>query len=336
MEESNNVVSLLGFVWWLIAGVLGGWLLSGLLARALKRRIPSTASANAGPTSKKFVEKIVEKPVDRIVEKVIDNPRNLARIAELETEVSNIPGLRNKIQTLESAPPRVVEKIIEKPVEKIVEKIVEKPVERIVEKPSVDPAELAERDRQVQEFEARFAELENHLVLQEKAIATRDEEIAALKSAAPDPAADTRDKQGWRYQLATAERKVSELQNLLATRDEKIARLNPVERVDVNAARAAGFEMKGEDDLEIIEGVGPKIAELFAQLGIKTLRQLSELTTAQIQSIVDTGGSNFSLGNPETWPAQADLAARNRWTTLKALQQALVAGNIGKNNKGSQ
>ena len=56
------------------------------------------------------------------------------------------------------------------------------------------------------------------------------------------------------------------------------------------------------------------------------------MTIAQIQSILDTAGQNFRMANPESWSDQADLAARNRWATLKALQQALVAGNYGKNN----
>jgi predicted flap endonuclease-1-like 5' DNA nuclease len=331
------VASFFCFVWWVVAGALGGWLLSGIMARALKRRISPAADVFVEPAVEKIVQTIVEKPVDRIVEKVVDNPRHLARITELETEVSAIAGLRNQIQTLQSAPPRViekiVEKIVEKPVERIVEKIVEKPVERFVEKSIVDPAELAERDRQVQEFEARFSELESHVMHQENAIATRDQEIAALKLApAVQPDADAHEKQGWRYQLATAERQVSELQRSLATRDEEIARLKGVQIIDVNAARAAGFAIKGPDDLEIIEGIGPKIAELFNQLGVKTFKQLSEMTTAQIQTILDNAGQNFRMANPETWPDQADLAARNRWATLKALQQVLIAGNYGKNN----
>ena len=132
--------------------------------------------------------------------------------------------------------------------------------------------------------------------------------------------------------MATAERQVVELQKSLATRDAEVARLKQVQIIDVDAARAAGFAIKGPDDLEVIEGIGPKIAELLNELGIKTFRQLSETTVAQIQSILDTAGQNFRMANPESWPDQADLAARNRWATLKALQQALVAGNYGKNN----
>lgn len=335
--ESNNVTSILCFVWWVVAGALGGWLLSGLMVRTLTRRSLPLIESFVEPAVEKVVEKIIEKPVDRIVEKVVDNPHHIALIASLETEVSVIAGLRSQLQALQSAPPRVVEKIVEKivekPVERIVEKIVEKPVERVIEKPIVDSAVIAERDRQLQDFEARFAELEDHVTQQKYAIAKRDEEIAELKRApAIDRGADAQEKQGWRFQLATAERHTSELQKSLTARDEEIVRLKRVQITDVNAARAAGFDIKGADDLAIVEGIGPKIAELFYQLGIKTFKQLSEMTSAQIQSMLDTAGPNFRMANPETWPDQADLAARNRWTTLKALQQVLIAGNHGKNN----
>ena len=139
-----------------------------------------------------------------------------------------------------------------------------------MEKRIPDSVGLAERDRQIIEWQARFADLETRVTQQEKAIASRDEEIAELKRApAVDRDDDAREKQGWRYQLATAERQASELQKSLAARDEEIAGLKRVQLTDVNAARAAGFDIKRPDDLEIIEGIGPKIAELFYQLGIR-------------------------------------------------------------------
>jgi predicted flap endonuclease-1-like 5' DNA nuclease len=96
--------------------------------------------------------------------------------------------------------------------------------------------------------------------------------------------------------------------------------------IDLAAAKAAGFSLKNADDLEVIEGIGPKIAELFHKDGIHTFAQLSRTPTSQIQALLDAAGANFRLANPETWPDQADLAARNRWTALKAMQDGLTAG----------
>ena len=106
--------------------MLGGWLLSGLMARTLKRRSISVIESFV----ETVVKKIIEKPIDRFVEKVVDNPDHIVRIASLEKEVSVVAGLRSELQALRSVAPRVVEKIVEKPVERIVEKIVEKPNEQ--------------------------------------------------------------------------------------------------------------------------------------------------------------------------------------------------------------
>ena len=96
----------------------------------------------------RIVEKIVTKevPVERIVEKrvevqvkdeteirrLMDENRYLVKEKNLHLEKLNL--LQEEMDVVCSAPPQIVEKTVEVPVEKIVEKIVEVPVEKIVEK----------------------------------------------------------------------------------------------------------------------------------------------------------------------------------------------------------
>jgi predicted flap endonuclease-1-like 5' DNA nuclease len=96
--------------------------------------------------------------------------------------------------------------------------------------------------------------------------------------------------------------------------------------IDVAAARAAGFALKGPDDLEVVEGIGPKIAQIFRDAGVTTFARLASMTPAEIQPLLDAAGPNFRIANPQTWPDQAALAAANRWTELKAMQDSLTAG----------
>ena len=96
--------------------------------------------------------------------------------------------------------------------------------------------------------------------------------------------------------------------------------------IDVAAAKAAGFDMKGPDDLEIIEGIGPKIAQLMRQHGITTFVQLATASPAEIAAILEKGGPNFRIANPGTWPEQAGHCVRNDWAGLKRLQDRLTAG----------
>ena len=80
------------------------------------------------------------------------------------------------------------------------------------------------------------------------------------------------------------------------------------------------------DDLEKIEGIGPKIAEVLAAAGIATFAQLAEAAPEQIREILDNAGSQFAAHDPATWPKQAELAAAGKWDELKTWQDELMGG----------
>lgn len=96
--------------------------------------------------------------------------------------------------------------------------------------------------------------------------------------------------------------------------------------IDLAAAKKAGFTIKNANDLTIVEGIGPKINELFHNAGIKTFAQLAAATVPQMRKILDEGGSRFRIANPSSWAQQAALAAENKWSELKKLQDKLSAG----------
>jgi predicted flap endonuclease-1-like 5' DNA nuclease len=96
--------------------------------------------------------------------------------------------------------------------------------------------------------------------------------------------------------------------------------------IDVAAARGAGFEMRGPDDLEVVEGIGPKISQLLRQHGVTTFVQLASASPAEIAAILERGGPDFRIANPGTWPEQAGYCVRNDWAGLKRLQDRLTAG----------
>ena len=96
--------------------------------------------------------------------------------------------------------------------------------------------------------------------------------------------------------------------------------------IDLAAAKAAGFLLKNANDLTIVEGIGPKINELFHNAGIETFAQLAAASVPQMRKILDDGGSRFRIANPSTWAQQAALAAANKWAELKKLQNDLSGG----------
>ena len=78
------------------------------------------------------------------------------------------------------------------------------------------------------------------------------------------------------------------------------------------------------EDLSRIEGIGPKIDSVLKDAGISTYSQLAETEVSQLQVILKK--ASLSRFNPETWPEQAGLAAKNDWDGLTALQKELQGG----------
>jgi predicted flap endonuclease-1-like 5' DNA nuclease len=91
------------------------------------------------------------------------------------------------------------------------------------------------------------------------------------------------------------------------------------------AATIYGKKIK-ENDLKIVEGIGPKIEDLYHQVGIKTWLALSETSIEKSQAILDGGGENFAMHNPGTWSKQAKLAYEGKWQELKDWQDDLNGG----------
>lgn len=95
---------------------------------------------------------------------------------------------------------------------------------------------------------------------------------------------------------------------------------------DKALALAAGFKIKGNDDIEVIEGIGPKIGDLFRENGAGSFDKIMHLSVPAMNAILEKGGSRFKLANPGSWAEQAKLCYENRWTELRDLQDNLTAG----------
>lgn len=80
------------------------------------------------------------------------------------------------------------------------------------------------------------------------------------------------------------------------------------------------------DNLQIIEGIGPKIEELLHASGINTWADLAKASFERLRQILDDAGPSYRVHNPGTWSEQASLAAAGKWEELIVLQKALDAG----------
>lgn len=95
---------------------------------------------------------------------------------------------------------------------------------------------------------------------------------------------------------------------------------------DGDAAKAVFGKRVKQDDLTFVEGIGPKIAELFHNQGIKTWADLAVCSEERCREVLKSGGERFAIHVPTTWPRQAKMAAEGEWQALFDWQEKLDGG----------
>jgi predicted flap endonuclease-1-like 5' DNA nuclease len=121
---------------------------------------------------------------------------------------------------------------------------------------------------------------------------------------------------------STATEKNVNLTNSLAASQEPSKLIS----FDSAAAKAAFGKKIKENDLKVVEGIGPKIEGLFHNFGITTWKALGETSIEKCQEVLISGGDRFRMHKPNTWPKQAKLAAEGKWEALKKWQDELDGG----------
>ena len=92
------------------------------------------------------------------------------------------------------------------------------------------------------------------------------------------------------------------------------------------AEKATKQEAVKADDLKIIEGIGPKIAEVLNAAGINSFAELAATPAEKIKEMLDASEGSFNAADTTTWPEQAQLAADGKMDELKELQDRLMGG----------
>jgi predicted flap endonuclease-1-like 5' DNA nuclease len=83
-------------------------------------------------------------------------------------------------------------------------------------------------------------------------------------------------------------------------------------------------------DLQKVEGIGPRIATLLIEHDIYDLADLAQTPVERLREILSASGRRYNIADPATWPEQAALGAEGAWDALSALQANLKAGRRRK------
>jgi predicted flap endonuclease-1-like 5' DNA nuclease len=97
---------------------------------------------------------------------------------------------------------------------------------------------------------------------------------------------------------------------------------------NAQAAKSVFGKTIKQNDLKIVEGIGPKIQQLFNSFDIKTWKDLSETAVAKCQEILDSGGARYQIHDPASWPMQAKMAYEGKWKELHKWQEEHKRGKL--------
>jgi predicted flap endonuclease-1-like 5' DNA nuclease len=80
------------------------------------------------------------------------------------------------------------------------------------------------------------------------------------------------------------------------------------------------------DNLQVIEGIGPKLEEILNAHRIYTFRQLADSPVDALQKIINEAGEAFRIHDPGTWPEQAKLLSEGKLEAFEKLTEELKGG----------
>ena len=103
-----------------------------------------------------------------------------------------------------------------------------------------------------------------------------------------------------------------------------------------DSASGAGFAAAGAksiyagikpDNLQIIEGIGPKMESILKENGVSSHSDLGDMKLSEIQAILDKYGDRYKIIDPKMWAAQAQLAGAGKFDELIDYQKKQGGNN---------
>ncbi|QWX83423.1 hypothetical protein H0I23_13305 [Cellulophaga sp. HaHaR_3_176] len=107
-----------------------------------------------------------------------------------------------------------------------------------------------------------------------------------------------------------------------------VAPVTPTIAFDALAAKVAFGKTVKQDDLKLVEGIGPKIEGMFKDAGIKTWKALSNAKVSECQKVLDGGGTRYKIHDPASWPIQAKMCYEGKWKELAKWQSEHKGGKL--------
>jgi predicted flap endonuclease-1-like 5' DNA nuclease len=88
------------------------------------------------------------------------------------------------------------------------------------------------------------------------------------------------------------------------------------------------------DNLQAIEGIGPKVEQILKEGGVTTWKVLAETDIIKLRMILASAGDEYRLLDPVGWAAQAKMLMENDWEALRKHLEWLKPRKTKDNTEG--
>lgn len=130
--------------------------------------------------------------------------------------------------------------------------------------------------------------------------------------------------------------RVAELEPVVVERDRAREQLAECRAASDRSADGTASSPYATDDLTVVEGIGPNVAELCTGIGIRTWADLANTEVSLLRTMLHDAGPRFRSHDPTTWPKQAALLVAGRWDEFQGLvsQLARIEGSSSTSDVG--
>lgn len=126
--------------------------------------------------------------------------------------------------------------------------------------------------------------------------------------------------------LAICRGRLRESASGLSTKSASFVSTTPVTNIPSGGSGNKWAAAIGNDQLQVIEGIGPKMDSILKENGINSFVMLAGVNASDLRNILNKYGDKYRIIDPNTWPQQAALARDEKYEELITLQKELDTG----------
>ncbi len=180
---------------------------------------------------------------------------------------------------------------------------------------------VAELESEVSRLKARIKDLEDQLAKCKAGRAELESDIARLKGQLREM------ELAARASAKVSTPSVSAASSFVATPTPDPTPAPAPQKSSVSADKFAALKA---DNLQVVEGIGPKMESVLKDNGVNTWSSLASKSSDDVKGILGKYGDKYRIIDPTTWPSQAKLARDGKWDELIDVQKNLDTGRSDK------